>query len=440
MKVAVIDDERDMRLSITQWLALSGYEPESFASAEDAIANIGPNYPGVVVSDIKMPGMDGMKLLKKLMGQDSTLPVILITGHGDVPMAVEAMRLGAFNFLEKPFEPEELTQLIKAAVQRRRLTLENRELRHELSDGSKIIRKLVGSSKIMQKLKEDILDFSQSDASVLIEGETGTGKTLVAHALHAASQKSAKKLIIIHCSAFDEASLSKRLFGPIEGSDNYFPAFEEAKGGTLILENIETLPINLQGKLLNKMIELENSLETRLITISNYSSTLSIRKALRDDLYFRLSSLKMSVPPLRKREVDILDLFSQYTLSFSEEYGCSPPVLNSEQSSQLLKAPWQGNVRQLINVAEQIVIQSRRGDLNLSSLLIVTDENVDNTTTSDGRPLKEYVEEFEKSLIESTMRKHKGSINRVMEELLIPRRTLNEKMAKYSLNRSDYLE
>ena len=440
MKVAVIDDERDMRLSITQWLALSGYEPESFASAEDAIVNIGPNYPGVVVTDIKMPGMDGMKLLKKLMGQDSTLPVILITGHGDVPMAVEAMRLGAFNFLEKPFEPEELTQLVKSAVQSRRLTLENRELRHELSDGSKIIRKLAGSSKIMLKLKEDILDFSQSDASILIEGETGTGKTLVAHALHAASQKSTKKLIIIHCSAFDEASLSKRLFGPIEVSDSFLPAFEEAKGGTLILENIETLPINLQGKLLDKMAELENSLETRLITISNHSSPLSAKKMLRDDLYFRISSLKISVPPLRKRGSDILDLFSQYTLSFSEEYGCSPPLLNSEQSSQLLHAPWQGNVRQLINIAEQIVIQSRRGNLNLSSLLIVTDENVDNTKTFDGKPLKEYVEEFEKSLIESIMRKHKGSINRVMEELLIPRRTLNEKMAKYSLNRSDYLE
>ena len=440
MKVAVIDDERDMRLSITQWLALSGYEPESFASAEDAIVNIGPNYPGVVITDIKMPGMDGMKLLKKLMGQDSTLPVILITGHGDVPMAVEAMRLGAFNFLEKPFEPEELTQLVKSAVQSRRLTLENRELRHELSDGSKIIRKLAGSSKIMLKLKEDILDFSQSDASILIEGETGTGKTLVAHALHAASQKSTKKLIIIHCSAFDEASLSKRLFGPIEVSDSFLPAFEEAKGGTLILENIETLPINLQGKLLDKMAELENSLETRLITISNHSSPLSAKKMLRDDLYFRISSLKISVPPLRKRGSDILDLFSQYTLSFSEEYGCSPPLLNSEQSSQLLHAPWQGNVRQLINIAEQIVIQSRRGNLNLSSLLIVTDENVDNTKTSDGKALKECVEEFEKSLIESIMRKHKGSINRVMEELLIPRRTLNEKMAKYSLNRSDYLE
>ncbi len=440
MKVAVIDDERDVRLSITQWLALSGYEPESFASAEDAIANIGPNYPGVVVSDIKMPGMDGMKLLRKLMGVDSTLPVILITGHGDVPMAVEAMRLGAFNFLEKPFEPEELTQLIKLAAQRRRLTIENRELRLELSDGSKIIRKLVGSSKKMLKLREDILDFSQSDVPVLIEGETGTGKTLVAYALHAVSQKSAKKLIIIHCSAFDEASLSKRLFGPIKGNDNFLPAFEEAKGGTLILENIETFPINLQGKLLDKMVELENSLETRLITVSNHSSPLSAKKVLRDDLYFRISSLKISVPSLRNRGSDILDLFSQYTLSFSEEYGCLPPMLSSEHSSQLLQAPWQGNVRQLKNVAEQIVIQSRRGDLNLSSLLIVPDEKLDNTTTYDGKPLKEYVEAFEKSLIENTMRKYRGSITRVMEELLIPRRTLNEKMAKYSLNRSDYLE
>ena len=245
MKVAIIDDERDMRLSITQWLSLSGYEAESFASAEEALAKIGSNYPGVVVSDIKMPGMDGMQLLKKLMGQDSALPVILITGHGDVPMAVEAMRLGAFNFLEKPFEPEELTQLIKLASQRRNFTLESRELREELSDGSKIIKRLAGSSKIMLKLKDDILDFSQSDAFVLIEGETGSGKTLVAHALHAVSQKSAKKLISVHCSAYEEATLSRRLFGPTEESDNFLPAFEEAKGGTLILEDIETVPSSL---------------------------------------------------------------------------------------------------------------------------------------------------------------------------------------------------
>ena len=196
MKVAIIDDERDMRLSISQWLSLSGYEPESFASAEDALTSINYHYPGLVVTDIKMPGMDGMQLLKKLMGQDSGLPVILITGHGDVPMAVEAMRLGAFNFLEKPFEPEDLTQLVKLAAQKRRSILESRELRQELSDSSKIIKKLAGSSKVLLKLKEDILDFSQSDAFVLIEGETGSGKTLAAHALHAVSKKTAKQLII----------------------------------------------------------------------------------------------------------------------------------------------------------------------------------------------------------------------------------------------------
>ena len=440
MKVAIIDDERDMRLSITQWLSLSGYEPESFASAEDALVSIGSNYPGVIVSDIKMPGMDGMQLLKKLMAQDSGLPVILITGHGDVPMAVEAMRLGAFNFLEKPFEPEDLTNLIKSAAQKRRFTLESRELRQELSDGSKIIKKLVGSSKLMLKLKEDILDYSQSDAFVLIEGETGSGKTLVAHALHAVSQNTARVLITVHCSAYDDDTLSRRLFGPVKESDQFLPAFEEAKGGTLILEDIETLAIKLQGKLLDKLVALEHSLEIRLITISNHSSPTFAKKILRDDLYFRLSSLKILVPALRKRGNDIVNLFSQYALSFSEEYGCSPPCLTSEQTSQLMQAPWQGNVRQLINIAEQIVIQSRRGELNLSSLLMISEETMDNAITSDGKPLKVYVEAFEKLLIENTMRKHKGSINKVMEELLIPRRTLNEKMAKYSLNRLNYLE
>ena len=191
---------------------------------------------------------------------------------------------------------------------------------------------------------------------------------------------------------------------------------------------------------MDKLITLENSSEIRLITISNHQSPQFAKKIIRDDLYFRLSSLKISVPSLRKRGNDIIDLFSQYALSFAEEYGCAPPVLTPEQTSQLMQAPWPGNVRQLINIAEQIIIQSRRGELNISSLLMISEENIDNTITSDGKPLKLYVEAFEKSLIENSMRKNKGSINKVMEELLIPRRTLNEKMAKYSLNRSNFLE
>ncbi|MGB1389227.1 MAG: sigma-54-dependent Fis family transcriptional regulator, partial [Paracoccaceae bacterium] len=195
MKIAIVDDERDMRQSISQWLALSGYDTETFASAEDALKVLGPDYPGIVISDIRMPGMDGMQFLKKLMGSDSALPVIMITGHGDVPMAVEAMRVGAYDFLEKPFNPDRMSELAKKAANARRLTLDNRALRKELSDGSQLIKKLIGSSPVMERLKEDILDLGQADGHVLIDGETGTGKTLVAHALHAVGSRAGKKFV-----------------------------------------------------------------------------------------------------------------------------------------------------------------------------------------------------------------------------------------------------
>ena len=175
MKIAIVDDEKDMRQSISQWLALSGYDTETFSSAEEALGTLGPEYPGIVISDIKMPGMDGIQLLRKLMGSDSELPVIMITGHGDVPIAVEAMRSGAFDFLEKPFNPDRMSDLAKKATNARRLTLDNRALRRELGDGNQMMRKLIGASPAMERLREDILDLGQADGHVLIDGETGTG-------------------------------------------------------------------------------------------------------------------------------------------------------------------------------------------------------------------------------------------------------------------------
>ena len=189
MKVAIVDDEKDMRLSISQWLSLSGYDTESFASAAEALSVVGPDYPGIVITDIRMPGMDGLGLLKKLMSSDSALPVMMITGHGDVPMAVEAMRLGAFDFLEKPFDPDNMTAIVRKATAARRLTLDNRALRRELSDGGQLIQKLAGNSPAMRQLREDILDLGQADGHVLIDGETGTGKTLAANALHAVGRR-----------------------------------------------------------------------------------------------------------------------------------------------------------------------------------------------------------------------------------------------------------
>ncbi|WP_458790618.1 sigma-54-dependent transcriptional regulator [Yoonia sp. MH D7] len=439
MKIAIVDDEKDMRQSISQWLALSGFDTETFASAEDALKGLSNNYPGIVVSDIKMPGMDGMQFLRKLKGLDSSLPVIMITGHGDVPMAVEAMRLGAFDFLEKPFNPDRMTELAKKATQARRLTLDNRALRRELSDGSALIKKLIGNSPAMERLKEDILDLGQADGHVLIEGETGTGKTLVAHALHAVGARAAKKFVLISCTAFDEDTLSRRIFGPAQ-DDEPIPAIEEARGGTLVLEDVEALSHALQARLLTAINEQGTPAETRIVAICNLQELdKTCESVLRPDLFYRLAALRITVPPLRTRGEDILTLFTRLSEQYAEEYGCDAPEVSAQEAAQLLQAPWPGNVRQLINVAERAVLQNRRGTGSIASLLMADNDEVKPTMTTEGKPLKEFVEAFERMLIDNTMRRHKGSIVAVMDELCLPRRTLNEKMAKYTLQRSDYL-
>ena len=200
-KVAIIDDEVDMRESVAQWLQLSGFEPISFDAAEPALKVIGPDFPGVVISDIRMPGMDGMALLRRLQSIDPGLPVILMTGHGDVPMAVEAMRIGAFDFVEKPFEPDRLADLCQRGGEARARTLETRALRRELSDGSVVMRRLMGASPAVEKLRETILDVAQADGHVLVLGETGTGKSLIAMALHACGPRAAKPLVTMNCAS-----------------------------------------------------------------------------------------------------------------------------------------------------------------------------------------------------------------------------------------------
>ncbi len=439
MKIAIVDDEKDMRQSISQWLALSGFETETYDSAEAALKVIGSDYAGVVVSDIRMPGIDGMQFLKKLMGVDSALPVIMITGHGDVPMAVEAMRLGAFDFLEKPFNPDRMTELAKRASNSRRLTLDSRALRRELSDGTTIMKKLVGTSPVMERLREDILDLGQADGHVLIDGETGTGKTLVAHALHAVGAKAGKKFVLVSCTAYDEQTLAKKIFGPVEQGAS-LPLIEEARGGTLVLEDIEALSQQLQARLLTWINDQGMPAETRLVAISNLQEQgKTCEDMLRPDLFYRLAAMKITLPPLRNRGEDILTLFNRFAEQFADEYGCDAPEVAAQEAAQLLQAPWPGNIRQLANIAERAVLQARRGTGSIASLLMADDEVSEASMTTEGKPLKEYVDAFERMLIDNTMRRHKGSIVAVMEELCLPRRTLNEKMAKYGLHRSDYL-
>jgi DNA-binding NtrC family response regulator len=275
---------------------------------------------------------------------------------------------------------------------------------------------------------------------VLIDGETGTGKTLVAHALHAVGSRAGKKFVLVSCSAYEETALAKRLFGPVRPEDTQLPGIEEARGGTLVLEDIERLSEGLQARLLSVINEQGTPAETRIVAICNMQEQdRTPEDALRSDLFYRLAALRITVPPLRQRGEDILTLFTRLSEQFAEEYGCDAPQVSAQEAAQLLQAPWPGNVRQLINIAERAVLQARRGSGTIASLLMSDHEDMQPVMTTEGKPLKEYVEAFERMLIDNTMRRHKGSIANVMDELCLPRRTLNEKMAKYGLQRSDYL-
>jgi DNA-binding NtrC family response regulator len=226
----------------------------------------------------------------------------------------------------------------------------------------------------------------------------------------------------------------------MQPEDSQLPAIEEARGGTLVLEDIEKLSETLQSRLLSVINEQGTPSETRIVAICNMQeANKTCEDALRPDLFYRLAALRITVPPLRQRGEDILSMFTQLSEQFADEYGCDAPKVTAQEAAQLLQAPWPGNVRQLINVAERAVLQSRRGSGTIASLLMSDHEEMQPVVTTEGKPLKEYVEAFERMLIDNTMRRHKGSISNVMEELCLPRRTLNEKMAKYGLQRQDYL-
>lgn len=442
IKVAIIDDEADMRASISQWLELSGFRTVAFSSASEALAEISADFNGIVLSDIRMPGIDGMELLKRLHALDSTLPVIMITGHGDVQMAVEAMRIGAYDFMEKPFDPERLAELARRAIAARRLTLDNRSLRRELSDGSILLRKLMGNSPQVEKLREDILDLAQADSNVMISGETGTGKSLVAHAIHACGARQGRPYITLNCAALNEGELNARLFGPAISAEHR-PVMASNKPCTLCLEDVHVLSDTVQAKLLAAIEKMEAECadgETNTVRIFSVSgATLDDTKtALRDDLYFRLAGMELITPTLRERGEDILILFNRFTQLFAEDYGCGTPELSAQDAASLLQASWPGNIRQLQNLAERSVLQARRGETGISALL--ADEGLSDLVVSDEqKPLKEHVEAFERMLIENALRRKRGSVASVMEELVLPRRTLNEKMAKYGLSRADYV-
>ena len=437
-KVAIIDDEKDIRESISQWLTLTGYETDVFPDADSALKIIGNGYPGVVISDIRMPGLDGMELLQRLTIVDPKIPVILITGHGDVPMAVHAMRIGAYDFLEKPFEPEKISKLTLSAMKLRQTSLELVKFKKDFSGISKDLTKLIGVSRVWKRITEKLIEIGSANRHLLIKGETGVGKTMLAHTFSGANPRSYKDPLVLSCNIFlspevvDNASFLSLV-------NEKLLLIESARGGDLVLEDIEKLPSQFQDWLL-KFLNDQIGSGTRIISIDNsISKDDESANTLRKDLYFRLADLIIDIPPLRERPEDTLALFNHYLSLYSSEYGLQEIQLTTDDVFKISKFPWPGNIRQLNSVVEKFVSGNRRGYVSLSSILIDDNSRLISHYNEEGRPLKEYVDSFEKMLITNAMQRYQGSISLVMKELKLPRRTLNEKMAKYDLQRSDYI-
>ena len=437
-KVAIIDDEKDIRESISQWLTLTGYETDVFPDADSALKIIGNGYPGVVISDIRMPGLDGMELLQRLTRLDPEIPVILITGHGDVPMAVHAMRIGAYDFLEKPFEPEKISKLTLSAMKLRQTSLELVKFKKDFSGINKDLTKLIGVSRVWKRITEKLIEVGSANRHLLIKGETGVGKTMLAHTFSGANPRSYKDPLVVSCNIFlspevvDNASFLSLV-------NEKLLLIESGRGGDLILEDIEKLPNQFQDWLL-KFLNDQIGSGTRIISIDNsISKDSESTNTLRKDLYFRLADLIIDIPPLRERPEDTLALFNHYLSLYSSEYGLQEIQLTTDDVFKISKFPWPGNIRQLNSVVEKFVSGNRRGYVSLSSILIDDNSKLVSHYTEEGRPLKEYVDSFEKMLITNAMQRYQGSISLVMKELKLPRRTLNEKMAKYNLQRSDYI-
>ncbi|KIC82089.1 MULTISPECIES: sigma-54-dependent transcriptional regulator [Pseudomonas] len=437
--VIVVDDEASIRTAVEQWLSLSGFSVQLFARAEECLAHLPRHFPGVIISDVRMPGMDGLQLLERLQADDPDLPVILLTGHGDVPMAVEAMRSGAYDFLEKPFTPQHLLGSLRRALEKRQLVLENRRLHEQADLKSRLEGTLLGMSQGLQQLRRQVLDLASLPVNVLIRGETGSGKERVARCLHDFGPRADKPFVALNCAAIPESLFEAELFGHESGAftgaqGKRIGKLEYANGGTVFLDEIESMPLAQQAKLLRVIQEqkLERlganqsiSVDLRIIAATKPDLLEEARAGrFREDLAYRLNVAELRLAPLRERREDIPLLFEHFARAAGEKLGRAAPPLSGAQLAQLLSHDWPGNVRELANAAE-------RHALGLGS------PNIE--VTPAGQSLSEQMEAFEAQCLRAALRQHGGEIKAVMEALQLPRRTLNEKMQRHGLVREDFI-
>lgn len=441
VQVVLVDDDPHLRKALSQTLDLAGLKVLSLADARGLAGMLPVDWPGVVVSDIRMPGMDGLELQQQLHAIDSDLPVLLITGHGDIQLAVQAMRAGAYDFLEKPFPSEALLDSVRRALALRQLVLDNRSLRLALADRQQLSTRLLGQSPAMQRLREQIGALAGTQADVLILGETGAGKEVVARALHDLSSRRNGPFVAINAGALAESVVESELFGHEAGAftgaqKRRIGKFEFANGGTLFLDEIESMSLDVQVKLLRmlqeRVVERLGGNQLIRLDIRVIAATKEdLRQAadqgrFRADLYYRLNVAPLRIPPLRERSEDLLFLFQHFCETAANRHGLPVRDVRAEQRAQLLSHAWPGNVRELQNTAERFALGLELG-------LDDPNRSANGNFTAAGSSLGDQVDAFERALIAAELARPHSSLRSVAEALGLPRKTLHDKLRKHGL-------
>ncbi len=439
-RIVFIDDEEDVRRANRQSLELDGFAVECFGDAESALAAIRAEPPGVVVSDVRLPGMDGRALFERLHATDPELPVILITGHGDIPMAVRALRSGVYDFLAKPYAAEALIGSVRRALERRGLVLENRRLRARLEAAVDEDPAFLGISPAIVRLRRLVRDVAAADVDVLVLGETGSGKEVVASALHRWSRRVSRNFVAMNCGALPETVVESELFGHEAGAftgalKRRVGRIEHAHGGTLFLDEIESMPLPLQVKLLRvlqeRTIEPLGSNEIRPIDMRVVAATkvdlgqAAAQGTFRDDLYHRLNVIVVEIPPLRDRREDVMLLFQHFLTRAADRFGREPPPITPAVRDHLARHTWPGNVRELGHFAERCALGFPPEDRGA-------------VAPGPAATLSEQVDRFERDLIRDELIVAGGDVRIAAESLGIPRKTLYDKLNRHGLAATDF--
>jgi len=450
LQAILIEDEAALRLAATQTLELGGFAVQACASAEEALAVLRADFGGVVVTDVRLPGRSGLELLEQVVALDAELPVIVVTGHGDVNMAVAAMRSGAYDFIEKPFASERLLDAVLRAQERRTLVLENRALK-----AARALHPdtpdLVGRSDAIERLKILIRNVAPAGVDILINGQTGTGKEVVARLLHAASGRRGN-FVAINCGALPESVFESEIFGHEAGAftgaqKRRIGKLEYAHGGTVFLDEIESMPMALQVKLLRVLQErrLERlggndsiALDCRIVAASKADLLqLSAQGLFREDLYYRIGVVGIDLPRLRERRDDIPLLLAHFVQQAALRYQRPLPVWSAQQMAAWQAADWPGNVRELRNFAERLTLgldalaaPASAPSASASASAAAVDD------ASDTIPLAQQVDNYERDLIVQALASADGNVATAADNLAIPRKTLYDKLKKYQLTSS----